>query len=424
MKVAVTEGAGLVRQVSVEIPSETVKSELDKKFAEVRKNVDVKGFRKGKVPMDRIMTMYGDAVKADVVEEIIRTTYPQAVKQEDLRVAAHPTVTEADFTDDGGFAYTAEVEVFPVIETVNTEGLEANVPDVTIGDKEVDEFVGVMLKRSADERPVDRAISKDDLVSLDLKKLEDPKGALDQDDFLDQQIDLDNPNTVREFKDELPGHKAGDEFDITITYPDDYADKRFAGSAIKYALSIKEVKERVLPEFNDAFAKTSGYAETALELRLNVRKELEERVKADQDRAIRGQLIDSLCSRNEIQVPEALLEHYLKNVFEDFKKRYDDVKEEDIRENYREVGLKTIRWNMLYQKLSEQEKIEVLQADTEKRIKKFADNYGMTLEQAKKALAESGNISDIRDSILEEKILDFLAEKASVTLVKGEEKKS
>ena len=424
MKVAVTEGKGLVRQVSVEIPSETVKGELDKKFAEVRKNADIKGFRKGKVPMDRIKTMYGDAVKADVVEEIIRTTYPKAVKQEDLRVAAHPTVTEADFTDDGGFAYVAEVEVFPVIEAVNTEGLEANVPEVTIGDKEVDEFVGVMLKRSADESPVDRAIIDGDLVLLDLKKLEDPKGALDEDSFLDQQIDLDNANTVREFKEELPGRKVGDEFDITISYPDDYADKRFAGSAIKYGLLVKEVKERILPEFNDAFAKTSGNAETALELRLNIRKELEERVKDDQDRAIRGQLIDSLCGRNEIPVPEALLDHYLKNVFEDFKKRYDDVKEEDIRENYRDVGLKTIRWNMLYQKLSEQEKIEVLPSDTEKRIKKFADNYSMTLEQAKKALSESGNISDIRDSILEEKILDFLADKASVKMVKGEEKKS
>jgi trigger factor len=424
VKVAVTEGKGLIRQVSVEIPSETVQGELDKKFAEVRQNADIKGFRKGKVPMARIKSMYGDAVKADVVEEIIRSTYPQAVKKEELRVAAHPTVTEADFTDDGGFAYVAEVEVFPVIEDVNTDGLEAKVAEVTIGDKEVDEFIGVMLKRSAEENPVDRPVADGDLVVLDLKKLEDPKGALDEDSFLDQQIDLDSGNTVHEFKDQLPGHKAGDEFEITINYPEDYSDKRFSGSAIKYAVSVKEVKERILPEFNDAFAKASGSAETALELRMTVRKELESRVEAERDRSVRGQLIDGLTARNEIPVPEALLENYLKNVFEDFKKRYDDVKEEDIKKNYRDVGLKTIRWNMLYQKLSEQEKIEVLPADTEKRIKKFADNYGMTVEQAKKALAESGNITDIRDSILEEKILDFLAGKADVKTVKGEQDKS
>jgi len=424
VKIAVTEGTGLVREVKVEIPSDTVKGELDKKFTEVRKNADIKGFRKGKVPMDRIKSMYGDAVKADVVEELIRTTYPQAIKQEELRVAAHPTVTSADFTDDGGFAYTAEVEVFPVIESVTTDNLEVKIPEVKVNDKDVDEFIQVMLKKSAEERLVDRAVAEGDLVLLDLKKLDDPKGALDEDNFIDQQIDLDNANTVKEFKEHLPCHKAGDELEITVNYDDDYADKRFAGSAIKYAVTIKEVKERVLPEFDDGFAKATGHAETALELRMGIREELEQRVAADQDRTKRGQLIEQLVAQNEIPVPEALLDNYLKNVFEDFKKRYDDVKEEDIRSNYREVGLKTIRWNMLYQKLSEQEKIEVLPSDTEKRIKKFADNYGMDMEQANKALAESGNVADIRDSILEEKVLDFLSDKAKVVTAKEKKGKS
>ncbi|MFH1687418.1 MAG: trigger factor [bacterium] len=423
MKVEVTSGEGLVRVVQVEIPSEKVQGKLGDKFAEIRKKADIKGFRKGKVPMDTVKQMFGDEVKADVVEDLIRTTYGDAIEAEKLRVCAHPTLTKADFTDDGGFAYTAEVEVFPEIESIDYDGLTVTIPEVVLKDSDVDEFLLTMRQRLADRRPVERPAEATDMVEADLKPLEDPKGSLENKQLEGQHIDLSNQNTMAAFRLQIPGMKAGDSKEIEISYPDDYPDKDYAGATVRYEVKIKEVIEQILPEVNDAFAKQTGQAETALELRLKIRAELEERIKSQQERVKRGQIIGQLCDKNAIPVPQALLQRYLKGVTEDFKKKYDDVNEKEIQENYNDVGIKTIRWNLLYNKLSEQEKIEVLPSDTETRIKRFADNYNMTVDEAKKALAQSVSVDEIRDSILEEKVLDFLSEKAKVDFTKDDQAK-
>lgn len=423
MKVDVTNGDGLRKRVNVEIPADQVRQRMDQKFTEVRKEAEIKGFRKGKVPMDRIKSMFGDQVKADVVEELIRTTYPDAVRDSDLTVASPPTVTAVDFSDDGDFQYTAEVEVFPEIDKIDYDGLKVTLPKVEVSDAEVDEFIDAMRKRFADQRPVERPAQKEDVVLADVVKVEDSKGLIEEDEFADQQIDLDNTNTLPAFREHLPGKKAGEEVEIEVDYPEDYQDERFAGAHMKYRVKIKEVQERLVPEFDDTFAKNTGQAETALEMRLKVRQELEERIQREQERQKRGQIIEQLCKKNEIPVPEAFVDRYIENVTEDFKKRYKDVSEDDIRQNYRDVGEKTVRWNLLYNRLADMENIEVLPSDTENRIKRFAEHYQMSMDQAKMAMQQAGSADEIKDSILEEKVLAFLSEKTDVSYVEPEQKK-
>ncbi|MCK4301614.1 MAG: trigger factor [candidate division Zixibacteria bacterium] len=418
MKVEVKVLEDLMREISVEIPAETVADEIEKKFADLRRDTTVKGFRKGKAPMARIKAEFGDEVKADIATELVKATYPDATRQENLRVASFGNVTDADYSDDGGFQYTARIEVMPDIESVSYDGLEVKVEEVEVSDQEVDEFVEVLRKRFSVPRPVDREARDGDIVVANLKKLHDPGLVLKEDSFQDQQIDLGNPQTVREFREQLPGVKAGDDKEVEVNYPDDYPDPTYAGAQLKYRVSATEIREQVLPEFNDAFARQTGQAETALELRLKIREEIKERVKAGQEKDKRGQIIVQICNQNEISVPESFLDNYLANVTDEFKKRYNDVDEADIRKNYRDVGIRTIRWNMLYHKLSEQEEVEVLLSDTEKRISMFAENYQMSFEQAREALAKSGAVADIKDSILEEKVLDFLVTGAKVVTTK------
>lgn len=420
MKVEVTAGDNLVRIVQVEIPSEKVQGKLNEKLTEIRKKADVKGFRKGKVPMDKVKQMFGDEVKADVVEELIRTYYSEAIDSEKLRVCAHPTLTEADFTDDGGFAFTAEVEVFPEIESIAFDNITVSIPEIELKDSDVDKFLLTMRQRLADRRPVERPAEATDVVLADLNPMSDEGESIEGRQLEEQHIDLSNPATMAAFRDQIPGMKTGDSKEIEVAYPDDYPDKDYAGSSIKYEVKVKEVVEQILPEADDAFAKQTNQAETILELRLKIRAELEQRIKTQQERVKREQIIGQICEKNDILIPETLLDRYLKGVAEDFKKKYDDVDEKEVKENYREVGIKTIRWNLLYNKLSEQEIIEVLPSDTEKRIKRFADNYKMSVEEATKALSESVSIDEIRDSILEEKVLDFLSEKSVVSLTKAD----
>jgi len=418
VKIEVKQGEGLKRELSIEVPPDRVQTEMDKKFDEVKRSVTLKGFRKGKAPMTMIKTVYADEVKADVVDELIKATFPEAVRQHTLNVASRPTLTNLNFNDDGGFTYTATVEVFPEVPTVKFDKLEVPTHEITIKDEEVDDVMAYFRKRHADVRLVDREARQGDIVIADMTKIADPKMALDTADFPDSQIDLGNKMTVKEFREQLLGTKAGDQKQIEVVYPDDYSDSRFAGARIIYECSVKQIKEQILPEVDDAFAKQSGVAQTALEMRLKIREDLSKRREDDLRREQKRELVRQICETNPIPIPDGMVNDYLDSVVEDFKKNYPDAVEAEIRQNYRQVGIETIRWDMLWHSLAEQQKIEVSPADTEKWIEGFAARNSITLEQAQETLSKSGRLKELRESLLEEKVMAFLMEKARMVPAK------
>jgi len=228
--------------------------------------------------------------------------------------------------------------------------------------------------------------------------------------------------TVKEFREQLVGVKAGDTKQIEVVYPDDYSDGRFAGAHITYECAVKQVKEQILPEVDDAFAKQTGVAETALEMRLKVREDLTKRRQEDLHREQKREVVRQICEANQIPIPDGLVDDYLDSVVADFKKQYPDVKEEEIRQNYRQVGVDSMRWDMLWHSLAEQQKIEVSPADTEKWIEGFASRNSLTLEQARETLNKSGRLKELRESLLEEKVMAFLTEKAKTVTVKPVDK--
>lgn len=413
MKIEVKTKEGLERELNVQIPAETVKSEMDKKLTELRKTVTLKGFRKGKAPMEMIRAHYSDQVKGDVIDELFRQSLMTAVEENKLRIAGRPTVTDLDLGDDGSMAYTANLEVFPEVERVGFEGIELPRIDIAVEDKEVDDIVEAYRKQFSESRVVERAAADGDVILADLVKTADPKNALEVDKFPDSKIDLGNPATIKEFKEQLPGLKAGDEKEIVVVYDEDYSDEHFAGAHITYKVVVKEVTERILPEFDDALAKRTGMAETALELKLKVRQRLLEEKESSQKRGQKRVLVDQVCAKNQVPIPEGVVAEYLDNMVKDFKERGEDHDEKEIRERFRPIGVKSMRWDLLWRKLVEQEKIEVLPEDTEKWITGFAAYNGVTPEQATESLRKAGKIAELRDSILEDKELDFLMGKVT-----------
>jgi trigger factor len=414
MKVEVKEIDELLRELSIEIPAEVVTGEMEKAFADVRRNANIKGFRKGKAPMHIVKSLYGDEVRADVADQLIRTSYPKAVEEKKLDVVSRPQVTALDFSDEGGFKYTAQVEVMPKIGTVSFDNLQIFTVDTEVKDEDVEAVARSMRSMFADFRPVDREVREDDLVVIDLKKVYDPQMVLKEDFISDVEVDLSRAFTVKEFKEQLPGMKAGNEKEIEVVYDEDYPDQAFAGARIKYLCTVKTVKERILPEFNDAFAKRTGQAETALELKMKIRENLKRRHAEELLRFQKSQVIRQICEQNQIPVPSSMVEEYLNSIVEDEKRHNPDADENEIRNNARKMAENTLRWELLCEHIARQEKIEVSPADTEKLIRELAEEYRTTYEQAKAALERSGRIAGIKERILEQKVLDFLIKQAKV----------
>ncbi|MCP4685992.1 MAG: hypothetical protein GY867_11205, partial [bacterium] len=203
MKVEVKQGEGLVRELSVEVPAETVNTEMDKLFAEARKGADLKGFRKGKAPMNMIRQIYGDKVKADVADQLLQSSLQDAVRDNELRIASKPTVTAIDFTEEGAFTYSAEIEVLPEIEKVIFDGLELKTEKIDVSDDEIDEVFEHYRRQQSELKKVDREAKDTDVVIVDLQKVKDPQMVMDQNEFTNSEIDLGNKLTVKDFREQL-----------------------------------------------------------------------------------------------------------------------------------------------------------------------------------------------------------------------------
>lgn len=412
MKVEVKELEGLKREVSVIVPPETVKAEMDKGFEAVRREVTLKGYRKGKAPMASIRSLYADKVRADAIDALVRSTFPDIASDKGLNIASPPTLTKIDFDKDGSFNYSAEIEVFPEIDKVILDNLEIPTVEIDVSDEEADKAMDHLRRQLSEIRAVDRAAKADDIILADMKKIADPKMAIENQHFPDAEVDLASESTVKEFREHLPGLAAGDEKEIEVKYAEDNPNPKLAGAAVTYLCKVKEVRERILPELSDAFAKSTGRAETALELKLLIREDILAHKNQELKRLQKRQLVGKVCENNQIPIPDGMVNNYLDAVVEDIKKQNADVNEEEIRKQYRPSGVNSMRWEMLWHKVADEEKIEVLPADTEKWIETFSKANSMTEKQAGQFLRESGRIDSLRESIREDKVLEFLISQA------------
>ena len=414
MKVEVTEVEELVRDLSVEIEPDIVNEKIDTKLNEVRRQAELKGFRKGKAPMDVIRTKFGNEIKADVVDDLIKSTYTEAVREKELRPASNPEIRDLDLTDEGTLKYTARIEVLPKVEKVDFEGLEITGVDLEVTDEEMDRAEQQIRKAYAEQRPVEREVRENDIVVADLKKIYDPSKTVEEDEFPEAYIDLANPVTVREFREQLPGLKKGDTKKVEVKYEDDYPDAQFAGAEIHYEVTVKDVREELLPEVDDALAKSTGQAETALELKMLIREDLKKQKEQELRRLQKNEIVGQLCDKNPVPMPNGLVNEYLDAMVEDVKSKDPDVDEAQFRSQYHGVATRTLQWNMLYGHIAQQENIQVTREDTDKVIKRFAENYRLTEQQAAEALQKSGKVGSIRETLIEEKVLDLLIGRAKV----------
>ena len=411
MNIEVVEKEGLKRELNIELPAEVVNEEYEKVYNEYRKKAKIKGFRPGKIPATVVRNRFKQEATADVVDNLINKYFPEALEEKKLEPIGKPVLSKVDIGEGKPLTFTIGFEILPEIESVKYDAMVIDEPVIDVPDSEIDKVLDQMRKGNAEIRSLERPAGEHDIVIGDLEIIE---GDLEADTkaMQNQEIDLDNEYTVKEFREGLIGASRDETREIKISYPDDYSDQNFAGKSLTYKVLVKEIKERILPQLNDDFAKLIGQGETLLELRLAIRKHIEQEKKSEAARGAKKSIIDQMVEKNPIEVPESMVESYLNGVIEDYQKNEEKFDEKELREKYRPVGINSVRWYLLFHRLAVQEKIEVSAQDTENWIKMFAANYRMEVPQANELLAKTGKASEIKDGLLEEKIVDFLMSKA------------
>jgi trigger factor len=408
--VTLHEGKGWKRTLEIEIPKETVDGEFETTYKKYQTLAKIPGFRKGKAPLHMVKLRYQDKISSEVLETLVPKAYEDAVKEAKLSPICLPVIKDIQFEEGAPLKFKAEFEIQPEVEAKDYLGLELVRRLKEISEKDIETSLNYLREDFAELHPVEREAKLQDSLIVDIAKTQDGK----EDKVENQQIFLDPHNMIKDFQQALVGAKTGELKEFEVDYKPDFHNKKLAGKKVKYRINVKEVKEKILPQVTDEFAKTVGEYKNLEELKSKIKEGLIQRDMKDADTELKTDLINQVIRRNPFEVPDTLFDYYLDSVIEDLKKRYQKVDEKKVREEYQDVALAQIRWDFLFHRIAEKENIQVTKEEMETWCENNAKAMRVTVEEAIKSLENPSFSKRIKEDLLEKKTIDFLLKSAKI----------
>lgn len=426
--------------LEIELEAKRVSDTYEKRFRETAKTVSVPGFRKGKAPRKMIEKyIYSDMLRKDVLEELVSSSYPEALKQLEnpIEPIAQPEVEISKFELDQEFIYKATIEVRPEIKLGEYKGLTIEVDPISeIDDAAVDKEIEELRKSVAQLITVERPIQQDDVVLVDIYgEVEGepiPDGATDN-----LQMEIKPGNFVEGFTEQLVGSNTNERKAVEVTFPDSYAVTDLRQKQGKFEVLIKEIKELKLPELNDEFAKqmSSKWLNTDLnnidELKVKVKEDLISRSKNDQLLKNQEALVEAIISVAEVEVPESMEKQEMYGLWqsrEGMLLASRDVAQEVLdaswenwqsREDILVEARKRVKTTLVFSEISRKENVNLTTQELDSHLSIYSRIYQKSIEDVKLMLDDNGKLLPLIDNLLVGKILKWLEDNSTVT-VKGQ----
>ncbi|MDT3251785.1 trigger factor [Serratia sp. root2] len=418
MQVSVETTQGLGRRLSITVPADTINQAVKKELINAAKSVRIDGFRKGKVPMNIVEQRYGASVRQDVLGDAMQRSFVDAIIKEKINPAGAPNYVPGEYKEGEDFTFAVEFEVYPEVELKGLDAIEVEKPVVEVNDADVDTMLDTLRKQQATWKDSDRAAQAEDRVTVDFT------GSIDGEVFeggkaSDFVLAMGQGRMIPGFEEGLVGHKAGEEFVIDVNFPDDYHAENLKGKAAKFAIVLKKVEERELPELTEEFIKRFGVADGSIEgLRAEVRKNMERELKGAVRNRIKTQAIDGLVSANDIDVPAALIDGEVDVLRRQAAQRFGGNEKQALelpRELFEEQAKRRVVVGLL---LGEVISTHDLKAD-EDRVKTLIEEMASAYEDPSEVVEfYSKNkelMNNMRNVALEEQAVEALLAKAKVT---------
>ncbi len=420
MQVSVEDVSSLTKSLKIVIPEDVVSKRIEKAYKKLKGDVSLKGFRKGKVPKKVLEKSYGDKVKAEVGEKLVQDTYFDALEQAKCEAVVHPDIKSHSFADDGTFVYEAEIDVKPVFELGEYKGLEVELSKIVVNDETIDAEIESLRKELAPLRNIDdRGVVADDLVVIDFQGYENEE-PLEQVLGENYSLEIGTGRNGKEFEEACLGLKKDEETSKEITFPPVFPNPILAGKKVEFKIKVKEIKERVLAEINDEFAKDVGEEFETLDA---LKEHLVKKIKKQKNDARAGDLTDRLMSKilenHDFEVPKRLV---AQEVAEQIKQLEDHLQKQAMTlesaglsqkkliEEYKEGAEKRIRGDFILKKIAEVEEIKITDDDIKKGFERVSNQYGMSVDEVKKYFQSRNDLLPFMNELLSEKILEFLRE--------------
>lgn len=409
---------GLERRVSITIPADSVKSAVREELKRVAKNARVDGFRKGKVPPHIIEQRFGASVRNDVLNDLLPRHFFDLMFQEKVNLAGRPTFAVDSYEEGKDLQFTATFEVYPEVKLQGLENIKVEKPTVEITEADIDKMVDVLRKQQATWAETQDAAKAEDRVTLDFS------GSIDGEEFeggkaSDFVLLMGQGRMIPGFEEGIVGHKAGEQFDINVTFPAEYHSENLKGKAAKFAVTLKKVEVMVLPELTDEFLSKFGpNSKTVADLRVEIKKNMERELKNALVSRVKNQVIDGLIEQNPLDVPAAAIEQEIEVLRNQAAQRFGGNAQQAAqlpRELFEEQAKRRVQVGLLFSEVIASNELKADEARVKAMIEDIASAYEQPAEVIEYYNKNKELMNNIRNVVLEEQAVDAVLAKAQVT---------
>ena len=408
-------------KLTITVPAENFGKALVAAYNKQKGKINISGFRKGKVPMAIIEKMYGPEIFYDeAANKVINETYPEAYDECDLDIVSRPEIDVTQIEKGKDFIYTATVDLKPEVKLGTYKGIEVEKVDTTVSGLEVDEEIDRVRRQNARKIDVtDRAAKDGDITNIDFEGFVDGE-AFEGGKGESYTLKLGSKSFIPGFEDQIVGHEIGEEFDVNVTFPEDYHSEDLKGKAAVFKCKLNSLQEEQLPELDDEYVSDISDVETVDEYKDSIRKQLEEKKEKQAKTKIENSAIEKLMETSEMDIPASMIEGQQESMLNEFKQQlsmqgmsfdmysqYTGLNEETMLEQVKPEAEKRVKSRLVLEAVSKAENIEVSDEDVDKKLEEMAAMYGIEADKFKGYIGDKEKES-IKKDIAVEKAADFI----------------
>jgi trigger factor len=417
MQVSLSTVAGLERRLEVAVPAERVAAEIENRYKEIARTARLKGFRPGRAPLAVVRQQYGSQVQSEIVGDLLRDSYAEAVSRQNLKPATDPRIQTLSAEPGAELRYVALIEVMPEFSLNPVSDIAIERPSAEITDADVAAMLETMRKQRPDFVAAERDAGQNDRVTVDFE------GRIDGEPFQGGSASsfpfvIGQGRMLKEFEDGVRGAKAGETRSVTVNFPADYGSEQVAGKTALFKITVQKVEEQKLPELDDAFCAAFGVSEGGLE---TLQREVRSSMQRELDNAIRGklrtQVLDALHDANPIEVPKSMVAEAMQSIQIDLARRMGlkDVAQLPKNDALEAPARRGVALGLVVGEIVRAQNLKVDRARVNSRLNEAVRDHPSADEMRRQYLQNAEAMRQIESAALEDQLIDWVLSQAKVT---------
>ena len=425
MSVKVEKLEGSMADLVITVSAEEFENAIKRAYEKQKGQISVPGFRKGKVPLGMVKKMYGEAVfYNDAADDLINKTYPEEFEACGESIVSSPDISIEQIGEGKEFIYRAKVALKPPVSLGKYKGVEVEQQEIGVTEEEIDkEIENVRERNSRMEEVTDRPVKEGDTATIDFEGFADGV-AFEGGKGTDYPLTIGSGSFIPGFEEQLVGVSVGEEKEVNVTFPENYQAEELAGRPAVFKVTVKKIREKILPEFNADFVSDISDFDTIEEYREDVKKELASRKESAAKTEKENEVVKAIIEDAAMELPEPMIETQQRQLLDEFEQqirmqgmsmenyyKYTGQSEEKMLESVRDTAVSRIKTRLVMEQIAKEENITATEEDYEAEIERMASQYQMEASRVKELVGENGKKQMLEDLAVQ-KAVSFVVDNA------------